>query len=142
MSEADQRAVESLIDAFGVALLARDLEGSMAQLDDDAGLVVIPSEGVDAYRGPSAVRSFLLRIYGGPRRYGWRLNDRTVAIDSNSAWFTAVGAETVEERDAAHVVPYCLTGVAVRRAGAWRLRLLHASEDSARSAPIDTRTTT
>jgi ketosteroid isomerase-like protein len=141
MSDPDERSVESLIDAFGVALGARDLEGSMAQLDDDAGLVVIPSEGVDVYRGTGPVRSFLSRIYGGPRRYGWRLNDRTVAIDGNTAWFTALGDETVEEADAVRTIPYCLTGVAVRRAGGWRLRLLHASEDSTR-APVDTRTIT
>lgn len=131
MIRGDVMAIESMIDAFGAALSARDLESSMAQLDGDAGLVVIPSEGVEVFRGPESVRSFLSRIYHGPRRHGWRLNDRAIGVEGDAAWFTAVGDETVEEDGSMRTIPYCLTGVAIRGVDGWRLRILHASEDSA-----------
>jgi ketosteroid isomerase-like protein len=139
MTGTDVRDIGSLIDAFGTALHARDVQDSMALLDDDPELIVIPSEGVDMYRGPGDVRSFLSRIYRGPRTYGWRLDDRVISSDGDAAWFTALGDETVEEDGATVLIPYCLTGVAVKRTDGWRLRLLHASEDSSRSRTVDTR---
>ena len=120
--------VNALLDAFGEAVHARDLEASMRLLADDADVAVIPSEGVDLHRGPASVRAFLARIYDGPRRYGWRWDDRWISFQNGLAWFVAVGSETVEEATGAHVVPYCMTGVAVPTSSGWRLRLLHGSE--------------
>jgi ketosteroid isomerase-like protein len=125
-----ERNVIELIDAFGIALFARDLEASMALLADMPDLAVIPSEGVDVYRGPQAVRAFLDQIYNGPRRYGWVWDDRWISVDDDAATFVAVGTETVDEGNNRSVIPYCLTGVAVSTSGGWRLKLLHASEDS------------
>lgn len=124
--------VLALVDAFGEALNARNADASMALLDDHPDLTIIPSEGVEAHRGPEAVREFLVAIYGGPRRYGWRWTDRWVSVAGDVAWFTAVGHEVVEEVDAARTIPYCLTGTAVSDGASWRIRLLHASEDPAR----------
>ncbi len=142
MTDADIRDIGSLIDAFGAALQTRDVKRSIAVLDDHPELVVIPSEGIDVYRGPDEVRSFLSRIYRGPRTYAWRLDDRTISSDRDTGWFTALGDESVEEDGAVRLIPYCLTGVAVKGSGGWRLRMLHASEDSARSRIADTRTST
>ena len=128
---AAEHEVGELIDAFGNALLARDLEASMALLSSGPDLAVIPSEGVDVHRGPQAVRAFLNRIYDGPRRYGWAWHYRWVSTDGDTASFVAVGTETVDERDQRTLIPYCLTGVAVRTSAGWRLKLLHASEDPA-----------
>ena len=119
----------ALVDAFGDALHARDLAASMELLDPAEDLAVIPSEGVEIHRGPADVRAFLARIYDGPRRYGWRWNTRWVSVHGDSAWFVAVGDETIEDRAATSTVPYCLTGVAVRTSAGWRFRLLHASEE-------------
>jgi ketosteroid isomerase-like protein len=137
MSDAGVREVSALIDAFGDTLHARDLDASMAVLDVHPELTVIPSEGVYVYRGPEAVRAFLARIYGGPRRYGWRLGDRTISLDGSAAWFTAAGLETIDEGGPTRTIPYCLTGVAVSTSAGWRLRLLHASEDSTRTSPLE-----
>lgn len=136
MTDSGVREVSSLIDAFGDALQARDLKVSMAHLDVNPDLTVIPSEGVDVYRGPEPVRAFLTRIYSGPRRYGWRLEDRTISVDGSVAWFVAAGDETIDEGGQQRSVPYCLTGVAVRTTAGWRLRVLHASEDSAQSVSV------
>ncbi|MFN2484028.1 MAG: nuclear transport factor 2 family protein [Candidatus Limnocylindria bacterium] len=121
--------VLAVVDAFGEALHARDLEASLALVDDDPDLTIIASEGVKAHRGPADVRAFLERIYSGPHTYGWRWRDRWAQVHDGTAWFVAVGNETVEEVHAETlIVPYCLTGVAFLTAGRWRLRLLHASE--------------
>jgi hypothetical protein len=128
-AERDVHEISALIDAFGHALHAQDLERSMAPLATEADLAVIPSEGVDVYRGPDAVRAFLSRIYESSRRYGWSWNDRWISVEGTTAWFVAAGDEEVDEEDATHTIPYCLTGVAVRTPSGWRLRLLHASED-------------
>jgi hypothetical protein len=119
----------ALIDGFGEALHSQDLAASMELLDPTSDLAVIPSEGVDVHLGHDAVAAFLAHIYAGPRRYGWRWNDRWVSLQGQTAWFVAVGDETVEQGSSTHTIPYCLTGVAVRTAGGWRLRLLHGSED-------------
>lgn len=126
-----ERHVSELIDTFGDALYARDLEASMALLTDKPDLAVIPSEGVEVYRGPRAVRAFLDRIYNGPRRYGWGWDDRWISVDGEAASFVAVGTETVDEGNDRSFIPYCLTGVAVSTSAGWRLKLLHASEDPA-----------
>lgn len=139
MSDADHAAVEELNDSFGAALHAQDLERSMALLDDSDDVAVIPSEGVDVHRGTQAVRGFFERIYNGPRRYGWTWDERWVLASGGTGWFVAIGSESVDESSGRRHIPYCLTGVAVRGTDGWRLRLLHASEDSARSN-IDTRT--
>lgn len=128
-TEQDVERISGLIDAFGEALHAQDLERSMAPLAQEDDLVVIPSEGVDVFRGSDAVRAFLSRIYDSPRRYGWRWQDRWISVEGRAAWFVAAGRETVEEAGATRVIPYCLTGVAVQTTSGWRLRLLHASED-------------
>lgn len=123
--------VVGLIDAFGDALHAQDLARSMDLLTDDADVTVIPSEGVDVHRGPHRVRDFLARIYALERRYGWRWRERFVSVVGDIAWFVAVGDETIEEQGrTVAVVPYCLTGVAIRNSSGWRLRMLHASEDT------------
>lgn len=124
----------ALIDAFGDSLYRRDLEASMASLDDGEDVAVIPSEGVDVYRGTGAVRAFLERIYSGPRGYRWIWRQRWVSRSGDTAWFVAVGDEVVEEAGATHTLPYCLTGSAVQERGQWRLRLLHGSEDATRSS--------
>lgn len=129
-TERDAPEISALINAFGDALHSRDLEASMALLDPDADLTVIPSEGVDVYRGPEQVRAFFRRIYKGPRRYAWHWKDRWISVVGSAAWFVAVGDESVEEEDRTRTIPYCLTGVAVRARSGWRLRLLHASEDA------------
>jgi hypothetical protein len=124
----------ALIDAFGESLSGRDLEASMAAIDDQEDVAVIPSEGVDVHRGTAAVRAFLERIYQGPRRYRWIWRQRWVSQAGDVAWFVAVGDEVVEESGEVRTIPYCLTGTAVRHRGRWRFRLLHGSEDAARSA--------
>lgn len=129
-AESDEREVLVLIDDFGAALHARDLDRSMAVLSPDPDLTVIPSEGVDVYRGPDAVRGFLARIYRADRRYGWRWHDRWVAVDGVTAAFVCRGTESVGEEGLTKLIPYCLTGTATRSRDGWRLRLLHASEDT------------
>lgn len=129
MSAADIRAVHALIDTFAEALYARDVESSMAVLSEGPDLAVIPSEGVDVYRGPRAVRAFLDRIYSGPRRYGWRWKERWVSMSGQTATFVALGTESVDEGGERRRIPYCLTGVAESTPAGWRLKLLHASED-------------
>jgi SnoaL-like domain len=134
---ADEAGVLDVLDRFAHGLAARDLEASMAALDESADdLTVIPSEGVDVHRGPDAVRSFLRRIYAGPRRYRWEWAERLVSVTGDAASFVAVGDEIVEEGESVERIPYCLTGVAYRRGNAWLLRLLHGSEDATR-ATID-----
>lgn len=134
LGEAADSELLALIDAFGDSLYHRDLEASMASLDDRDDVAVIPSEGVDVYRGTAAVRAFLEHIYDGPRRYRWIWRQRWVSRAGDVAWFVAVGDEVVEESGATHTIPYCLTGSAVQERGQWRLRLLHGSEDATRSA--------
>jgi len=100
-------------------------------LADDPDVTVIPSEGVEAHRGPAAVASFFGRIYAGPRRYSWRWRDRWISIAGPRASFVAVGDEFVDvESGDRRVIPYCLTGTLVRRNGSWRFLLLHGSEAS------------
>ena len=132
MIDAAQADVSELIDDFGAALHARDVEASMALLADEPDLAVIPSEGVQIHRGPQQTREFLGRIYDGPRRYGWDLPNRQIAVEGSVAWFVASGDETLEQDGVSRRIPYCLTGVAVRAQSGWRFRLLHASEDIAR----------
>ena len=131
MTIAAQADVSRLIDGFGAALHARDVEASIALLADEADLTVIPSEGVEIHRGPQETREFLGRIYSGPRLYGWDLPNRRISVEGSVAWFVASGDETVEQDGARRRIPYCLTGVAVRTLSGWRFRLLHASEDAA-----------
>ncbi len=128
-AEPDTAEIMALIDAFGDALHGQDLDATMALLAPEPDLTVIPSEGVDVHRGPNSVLAFLARIYQGPRRYGWRWTDRWISVEGSTAWFVASGQETVDEGDASHTIPYCLTGVAVRTSRGWRLRLLHGSEE-------------
>ncbi len=128
----DIEGVLAAIDEFGSCLAAQDLDGTLALLADDPDVAVIPSEGVEAYRGRRAVGSFLARIYAGPRRYSWRWRDRWVSAEGAWASFVAVGDEFVDGAGAERlVIPYCLTGTLVRRDGAWRFLLLHGSEESA-----------
>lgn len=102
----------------------------MAALSPQADLAVIPSEGVDVYRGTRAVRAFLDGIFSGPRRYGWRWKERWVSLNGDTATFVALGTESVDEGGKRRLIPYCLTGVAVNTPAGWRLKLLHASEES------------
>ena len=134
MSAADIRAVNAAIDAFGKALYARDADASMALLSRDADLAVIPSEGVDLYRGPRAVRAFLDRVNAGPRRYRWHWQERWVSLNGETASFVALGTESVDEGGQRRRIPYCLTGFAVNTPSGWRFKLLHASEDSTGAA--------
>jgi hypothetical protein len=129
-----EAGVLDALDRFAYGLAAGDLEATMAALDESADdLTVIPSEGVEVHRGPAAVRSFLRRIYGGPRRYRWEWAERWVSVTGDAASFVAVGDEIVEEGQTVVRIPYCLTGAASRRGGAWVLHLLHGSEDATRS---------
>jgi SnoaL-like domain len=120
MSGADDEraAVLRLLDDFGSALEARDLEGSLAAMADGPDVAIIPSEGVDVYRGRSDVEGLLRYICAGPKRYGWRWRDRWVSIEGEVATLLASGDELVDtpgEPQAA--IPYCLTGTVVRRDG-------------------------
>jgi len=127
----DIEGVLAAIDEFGCCLAAQDLDGTLALLADDPNVVVIPSEGVEAHRGPAAVESFLGRIYAGPRRYSWRWRDRWVSAEGAWASFVALGDEFVDVAGAERlVIPYCLTGALVRRHGSWRFLLLHGSEEA------------
>jgi hypothetical protein len=133
MADAARTQVLALVDAFGEALYGRDLEATMDLLLDGDELTVIPSEGVDVHHGSRAVHAFLERIYAGPRRYGWRWRDRWVTVRGPTAWFVAIGDEIVEaQQSPPRLIPYCLTGCAVRDAGVWRISLLHASEEASR----------
>jgi hypothetical protein len=127
----DAEGVLAAIAAFSSCLAAGDLEGSLALLADDPDVTVIPSEGVEAHRGGSAVASFFGRIYAGPKRYSWRLRDQWVSAQTTWASFVALGDEVVDVTGEEQVVfPYCLTGTLVRRDGHWRFLLLHGSEAS------------
>jgi hypothetical protein len=127
----DVEGVLAAIDDLGDCLAAQDLSGTLALLADDPDVTVIPSEGVEAYRGQAAVESFFGRIYAGPRRYSWRWRDRWVAAEGACASFVAIGDEFVDIGDAERlIIPYCLTGTLVRRDGLWRFLLLHGSEES------------
>ncbi|HUG47925.1 MAG TPA: nuclear transport factor 2 family protein [Candidatus Limnocylindria bacterium] len=126
------RDVLGAIDEFGDALAAQDIDATLALLAADADVTVIPSEGVDAHRGPAAVEAFFRRIYAAPQRYSWRWHDRWVRIDGPWASFVAVGDELVDVPSAdQRVIPYCLTGTLLRREGRWRFVLLHGSEEPA-----------
>jgi ketosteroid isomerase-like protein len=133
----DEGAVLRALEDFGSALNARDVEASMATLEPAADLTVIPSEGVDVHRGPHAARAFLERIYAGPKRYRWEWRERWVSVIGDAASIVAVGEEIVEEGGEAHRLPYCLTGIARRRGDAWRLVVLHASEDRSQARKVD-----
>jgi hypothetical protein len=123
--------VLAAIDDFGTSLAAQDLGGTLALVADDPDVTVIPSEGVEAHRGPAAVLSFFRRIYAGPTRYGWHWRDRWVSMEGTSASFVAIGDEFVDVAGAERlVIPYCLSGTLVWRDG-WRFLLLHGSEESA-----------
>ncbi|MGI8928915.1 MAG: nuclear transport factor 2 family protein [Candidatus Limnocylindrales bacterium] len=127
-TKAAESDVNALIDAFSEAVHARDLASSLRLLAEADDIAVIPSEGVDIHRGPASVRAFFERIYNRPQRYGWRWDDRWISFESGVASFVLVGSETVEEATDSHIVPYCMTGVAVLTSTGWRLRLLHGSE--------------
>jgi hypothetical protein len=127
----DIEGVLAAIDEFGSCLAVQDLDGTLALLADDPNVVVIPSEGVEAHRGRSAVEAFLGRIYAGPRHYSWRWRDRWVLAEGAWASFVALGDEFVDVAGAERlVIPYCLTGTLVRRDGSWRFLLLHGSEEA------------
>jgi hypothetical protein len=127
VSESDR--VLAAIDDFGSRLEAQDLDGTLALLADGPDIAVIPSEGVEAHRGRTAIESFFRRIYAGPRRYSWRWRGRWVVADGAWASFVAVGDELVDVAGAERrIIPYCLTGTLVRRDGSWRFLLLHGSE--------------
>ena len=128
----DVGLVLAAIDELGQRLVMRDLERTMTLLAEAEDVTVIPSEGVDVFRGRSALDAFFRRIYAGPRRYGWRWRDRWVSIHGGSASFVAVGTETVDVSGEDRVeIPYCLTGTLVLQDGSWRFTLLHGSEASA-----------
>jgi ketosteroid isomerase-like protein len=127
----DVTGVLAAVDDFGTCLEARDLSRTVALLADDPDLTVIPSEGVETYRGPAAVEGFFQRIYAGQKRYAWRWRDRWVSIHGDWASFVAIGDEFVDvEGTERRIISYCLTGTLVRRDGGWRFQLLHGSEDS------------
>jgi hypothetical protein len=129
MADSDVDDVLAAIDELGSCLVAQDLNGTLALLADDPDVTVIPSEGVEAYRGWAAVESFFGRIYAGPRRYSWRWRDRWVSAAGARASFVAVGDELVDVEGAdRRVIPYCLTGTLIRRDSSWRFLLLHGSE--------------
>ena len=122
------QGVLEAIDEFGTCLAEQDLGGTLALLADDPDVTVIPSEGVEAHRGPAAVDAFFRRIYAGPRRYAWRWRDRWVSAEAGWASFAAIGDEFVDVAGTERlVIPYCLTGTLVWRDG-WRFLLLHGSE--------------
>jgi hypothetical protein len=126
----DTEDVLAAIDELGRCLAAQDLAGTLALMTDDPDVTVIPSEGVEVYRGRAAVESFFSRIYAAPKRYGWCWRDRWVSTTGDWASFVAVGDEFVDVPGADRlVIPYCLTGTLVRRDG-WRFLLLHGSEES------------
>ena len=126
----DSEGVLAAIDDFGACLTAQDLGGTLALVADDPDVTVIPSEGMEVHRGPTAVESFFRRIYTAPRRYSWHWRDRWVSIQGASASFVAIGDEFVDVPGAERlVIPYCLTGTLVWR-DRWRFLLLHGSEDS------------
>jgi hypothetical protein len=128
---ADVENVLAAVDEFSSCLAAQDPDATMALLADDPNVTVIPSEGVEAYRGPPDIEAFFGRIYAGPRRYGWRWRDRWVSAEGASASFVAIGDEFVDvEGETRRVIPYCLTGTLVRRDGAWRFLMLHGSEEA------------
>jgi ketosteroid isomerase-like protein len=120
-----------LLDGLGEALHARDLDGALAVFADDEQITVIPSEGIEAYRGAAGVRGLMSYICGGSRRYGWNWQDRSYVIDGDAACVIASGDETIEEDGATTLVPYCLTAMARRTANGWRFVVLHGSEDTA-----------
>jgi SnoaL-like domain len=127
----DLQGVLAAIDDLGSCLAAQNLGGTLALLADDPDVTVIPSEGVEPHRGRAAVGAFFRRIYGVPKRYGWRWRDRWVSTHGAWASFVAIGDEFVDiAGDEQRVIPYCLTGTLVRHDGVWRFLLLHGSEDS------------
>jgi ketosteroid isomerase-like protein len=122
--------VLAAIDDFGRCLAAQDLGRTLALLADDPDVTVIPSEGVEAHHGRSAVEAFFRRIYAAPKRYSWQWRDRWVSAEGAWASFVAIGDEFVDVAGAERrVIPYCLTGTLVRHDGRWRFLLLHGSED-------------
>jgi len=134
-SDDERAAVLRLLDDFGSALEARDLEGALVAMADDPDVAIIPSEGVDVHRGRGNVEGLLRYICAGSKRYGWRWRDRWVSIEGDVATLLASGDELVNAPDEPQAaIPYCLTGTVVRRAGQWRFLLLHGSEDRSGSS--------
>ena len=131
MPDPDAFGILAALDAFGRCLTARDLPGTLALLAHDADVTIVPSEGVDAHRGRQAISSFLATIYGGPRTYEWRWQERWTWVRDDVASFVALGDELIHgDTPQPRVIPYCLTGTLVRRDRAWRFLLLHGSEAS------------
>lgn len=124
-----EEEIQALLDAFGDAVRARDLEATLALLAE-TDVIVVGSEAGEESVGLDEVRAFFARLYARESSYGWEWSRRWVSLAGRIGWFVADGEEVIRSPagEVMKRLPYVMSGVAERRADGWRLRMLHGSE--------------
>ena len=123
-------AVLAVVDAFDVALRARDREAAEAVWAlNDPNIVILGSAPGEVFHG-SRVADCLHALTSRPTAHGWRWTDRQVTVEGSVAWLVADAHwQTIALDGVITERPYTLTGVLVQGPdGQWLWRMYHGSE--------------
>lgn len=121
-------AVRDVLQRFDDALERNDVEGALDLCTEDV-VFIGSGEGEQAV-GRKAIVEMAMRLADRASDTQFRVADATFDIDvqGDVALFTSFGTAHLRSQRALREGPYRLTGVLVRRAGTWKLRVHHGSE--------------
>lgn len=121
-NELSARYARAVLDAFGQAIHAQDVERVLRVVTDDA--LVIGSESGEMGFGREGIRTFIQGVFTRYDPITWDWNLLEAKADGNHAWFFAEGEVSYGEQRS----PYRASGVCVRdEVGEWRLAMFHGA---------------
>jgi ketosteroid isomerase-like protein len=115
-----------LHDRFCAGFSARDAVAVLACVAPRPDVVVVTSEQ-PILRGADELGAFLADYVRGPTAYSWVWHDREAKVAETFGSVFAVGTETATNDTETHEMPYRMTLVAERIAGAYQLVQVHGS---------------
>jgi len=116
--------IMAAVRAMNDVCARRDLPGFMALFEDSDAIALIGSDTGEVFKGRDAVAGFMKRLFALPFTFSFDLPDPMVGQRGDSAWVFVDGAMIHTAADGrSRRVPYRITAVLARHAGAWRWQL-------------------
>jgi ketosteroid isomerase-like protein len=116
------KATDSLLDHIANGRYRETL----ALFSEDADVTLVGSETGERATGPDGLRAFFSTLYAQSYRVLFTIDERTISLAGNVAWFVAEG--TYHLSTGGEPAPYRLVGVLERRRDQWLWQLFAGSE--------------
>jgi ketosteroid isomerase-like protein len=114
-----------MLVAHNKAFMARDLNGLMALYGPRA--VVVDHSAPRVFIGQAAIRGWFKTIFAQPGKITGVYKLLTAGRDGRVVWFTSQLTSSLEHKGRTITAKLRLSGVLVKKAGAWQVAQIHLS---------------